>query len=126
MSNKMKLIWLVDDSVASNLLNQKLIESLNKEIYVESYTMAESAINKLKKEDVKVDLILLDINMPAMDGWEFIEEFQSIKEKLKLNCRLILLSTSLNPKDRNRSQETEVVDQYIQKPLSRERLKDIL
>lgn len=74
----------------------------------------------------KVDLIFLDINMPAMDGWEFMEEYKKLPEEQKADIVLIMLTTSLNPDDELRTLETPEIAGFENKPLKQDRLEKIL
>jgi CheY-like chemotaxis protein len=70
------------------------------------------------------DIIFLDINMPKMDGWHFLEEFQKIP--LPKNVRIFVVSSSINPEDVERAKKIPIVSKYIVKPLSIPTLKQIL
>lgn len=77
-----------------------------------------------RPEDVP-DVIFLDINMPMMDAWEFLEKYKDIAPKFDKEVKLFVLSSSVYRKDINRSGEYEQVTDYIIKPLSKDTLKDI-
>lgn len=88
----------------------------------------EEAINRLKPimmngEDIP-DIILLDINMPIMDGWEFLEEF--IKLEAHKLITIYIVSSSIDPVDLNRAKRYKNISNYIIKPISIETLKGIL
>lgn len=70
------------------------------------------------------DVILLDLNMPVMDGWEFVEEF--IKIPCKKEVLIYIVSSSIDPEDIRRAKSLESVSGYIVKPISLDSLKDIL
>ena len=91
-----------------------------------TYTFFDSAINALqhlKNEDSEQpSIIFLDINMPLMDGWQFIEEYEQLPIE---HAKVYILSTSLNPIDINKSEENATVLGFKQKPLSKHILEDI-
>ena len=71
-----------------------------------------------------IDFMFLDINMPNMDGWEFIEEYMSTPTLEPLN--IIMLSTSTSIKDKNKAKEYEMVKDFMTKPLHIQRLKELV
>ena len=72
------------------------------------------------------DLIFLDINMPGMNGWEFLEEYNKLDKEIQSRVMVIMLTTSDNPDDSMRAKTWGFVSDYITKPLTKERLKDII
>ena len=78
-------------------------------------------IEKIEKQ--LVDVILMDINMPIMDGWQFLDEFIRIKTKKTINVYIV--SSSVNPSDIERAKTYNMVSNYIVKPISREKLYSI-
>ena len=108
------------------------IQNVVKEGELEDYKLpaqAERYLNKavdaIKGETIKPNLIFLDINMPAMNGWEFIEEFKKLDPVFTEDIKIVLLTTSNNPEDFERSKQIELVSEYINKPLSKEILEDL-
>jgi len=126
MKKHQKEIWLIDDSAASNLLNQKLFNQLDPKLRVKTFTIAEDALNSFRGAKDEVSTIFLDLNMPAMDGWDFIEEFKAMKQNSTIETRLILLSTSMNPKDKKRASTDDAIEEYLQKPLEVNQIKELL
>jgi len=125
LTSYMHTIWLIDDSAASNLLNQKMIEDQHPKVKIVAFTMASEAISQLKKVSNPVDMIFLDLNMPGMDGWDFLDEFEIIKSENQLKTHLILLTTSLNPEDEFRAVSNKLVSKYLQKPLKKDQINAV-
>ena len=134
MNKKINCVLLIDDDEPTNYLSQMILEEAGcvKEIKVAS--SGDAALKYLTKADdqqinhpeyPKPDLILLDINMPAMNGWEFLEEYESIKNRYKEDVVIIMLTTSLNPDDRLRAEGIPTVRGFEHKPLTEEMLEDI-
>ena len=72
------------------------------------------------------DLILLDINMPIVNGWEFMDKYQSLSAEQKAKIVVVMLTTSLNPDDRSRAESIKDIKDFVSKPLDETTLKDII
>lgn len=130
---KFNTVMLIDDSEIDNFINQKMIEGCNfaDKIYV--HTSSKSALEFLMNleriencpADLIPDLIFLDINMPIMDGFQFLDEFQKVSKKLYDKIRIVFLTSSLNPIDQKRAQMAKHILAYINKPLNKDHLDKI-
>ncbi|WP_291778153.1 response regulator [Cecembia sp.] len=118
-------IILVDDDPINNLINRRLISKLNIADSVEDYLQAEQALQRIQEIDVsKPVLILLDINMPVTNGWDFLNLYQeNFKER---QDKIVMLSSSIDYKDRNKALSYNEVQAFLEKPLTPEKMKSIL
>lgn len=134
LTKKLNCILLVGDYEFSNIFNRKFLERSSASNYVYSVKNGKQALDFLLKEGrfdpqsahtiPKPDLIFLDINMPIMDGWEFLKEFKQLSEHFK-DIVIIVLTTSPNPDDEQKARSIMDVDGYYVKPLTHNILEEI-
>ncbi len=115
---------LIDDDEINNFINRKLLSRYDDNLGIVDFVGAREALNHLRNPgDSLPDFILLDINMPEMNGWEFIAEFA----KLNLNhTRVIVLTSSIDGRDEERARSLAEVKGYFIKPLDNSKIEEIL
>lgn len=127
MLKKLNSILLVDDDEDDNYYHKIII---NKMEMVNKIAVAENGIEALAyiKDEANIppDIIFLDLNMPKMNGWEFLEQYQHLTIKKKAKVLIVILTTSLNPDDKKRAEEIKDVTGFETKPLSKEILSELL
>ncbi|MEM7370953.1 MAG: response regulator [Bacteroidota bacterium] len=111
-------VWLIDDDPLTNFIHSTLLNHYDASIEVKEFSFAGDALNALKNEANRPDLIFLDINMPEIDGWDFLDSFQP----MKINTRLIMVSSSIYIEDIKRAKSYEAVENFVSKPLTIEHL----
>ena len=124
-----KRIILVDDDVITNLINTKII-TMNTPHKVEAFTNGNEALEQIyngldKSADKFPDIIFLDINMPVMDGWEFLEQFEKIPLATRRKCSVFLLTSSIDSEDIEKSKTHQSVCDFISKPLTANKIKTL-
>ncbi|MBX9853506.1 MAG: response regulator [Cytophagaceae bacterium] len=123
-------VLLVDDDGVTNFINHRLIKKLNLTDCIQSAINGNEALRYIKDFISKNDqncpeLILLDINMPVLDGFEFLDEFQKLNINNRDRVKIIMLTTSTHQKDVLKiAKDTKIG--YINKPLTEEKLKECL
>lgn len=115
-------VMLVDDNEIDNLINQEMIRSTDFSEEILVFLTGQEALNFLKenedKEDVLPEIIFLDINMPVMNGFQFLEVFDELSEIVQGKCKIIMLSSSISPKDIDQAASSRYVRKYLNKPLN--------
>ena len=117
-----KSVLLVDDEPANNLVHKLMISRLELAGEIVVMESALEALDYLEKEHP--DVILLDINMPALSGWDFMDRFSSMSVAGK--TKVYMVSSSVNPEDRERAVQNDLIADFIEKPLKIEYLMQML
>jgi CheY-like chemotaxis protein len=121
---KLDTILLIDDDFTTNYLHKKIISKSEIDFPIEVALNGKEGIDKLLAlNDTITDsnafvLIFLDLNMPVMDGWNFLEIFKEIQPTLNYKTNLYVLSSSINPDDKDRAKRDPQVIDYFSKPLT--------
>ncbi len=119
-----KTCLLIDDNYIDNFVTRKTLEGSNfaKEIVI--LRSANDAITSLKNGQVQPDVIFLDIRMPLMSGFEFLDEYEKIDIN-KDDIKIFMLSSSLDPLDMRKSSDNKYITQFIHKPLTQKALEEL-
>ena len=125
----MQHCYLIDDEPIFNLISSKIISRSGWQGEVRVFISARTALEEIKmhitNEGYLPDFIFLDVRMPEMDGFQFLEELNNLpKEPLKY-IRVFMLSSSLDQKDIVRSQQFPMVKSFLSKPLDIQTIKEI-
>lgn len=127
MKKKLNCILLIDDSPEANRFNQIIIKGMNITNSIQFAQTGVEAMEYLKKENQIIpEIIFLDISMPKMNGWEFLEEYKFLEEKQKAKTVILMLTTSVNPDDEEKAKLIQEISGYQNHPLSKEKMTEIL
>ena len=120
---------VVDDDFIHQFGMRRMIQRYDPTASVIEFSNGLDAINFFKAPHEKnelPELIFLDINMPIMNGWEFMEEFAKIRDGLNKKIEIYILSSSTDSHDIKKAKANSGITDYIIKPLTPEMLKEIL
>ncbi|WP_074405541.1 MULTISPECIES: response regulator [Aquimarina] len=124
------ILCLIDDDNIHQFIIKKIVHKLSPNQKLLVFSNGEEGINFIRSTIGKIeklpDLILLDINMPVMDGWGFLEEFVTITPEIKKDIIIYILSSSDNPTDTEKAKEFELVSGYLIKPINEDQLESLL
>lgn len=130
MKKKLCNILLIDDSAADNFISNRIINKAAVAETVTTTTGAREALDFLTKavngQFPKPEIIFLDINMPGMSGWDFLDEYKLLDEAQKAGIVVCMLSTSNAHIDRKKAEEYDDIKDYSSKPLTKEKLMELI
>ena len=120
-ASRYNVVMLIDDNELDNFVNKKLIENEHFGSSVVVQASGTSALEYLKAQNGQSipDVIFLDIMMPHMDGFGFLEEFGKLTDEIKSKSKIVMLSTSESFKDLNRANQSKYVYKFLNKPLNK-------
>lgn len=128
MMQNLPVICLIEDDAFQVFLLEKMIELAEIPSTIIVFKNGKEAFDGLKERNLtgeKIpDVIFLDINMPIWDGWEFLAEMK--KHQIPIGKQLFILTSSLSMDDQQKAKAYNLSDRYLNKPLTKEKLKDIL
>ena len=128
-SNGIERVMLVDDNDTDNFISRRIIEITSFAGQIEVKNSGKAALDYLEENknnlDNLPDLIFLDINMPIVDGFVFLYEFEKFNSLVKNKCKVIILSSSDNKRDIDKIVNNDYVIKFITKPLTENALNEI-
>jgi len=123
------LVMLVDDNDTDNFISKRIIEITDFAGRVEVKNSGKSALDYLAENQESPEnlpnIIFLDINMPVVDGFVFLYEFEKFRELVRIKCKVIILSSSDNKRDIDKIVNNNYVIKFITKPLTEGSLEEI-
>ena len=127
MKQKLRRVLLVDDHEPTNFLNDKYLRQAGCAEKIDVAQNGQAALNFITAPDFpRPELIILDINMPVMDGWEFLERYRSLDKSVRGEAAILMLTTSRNPDDEQRARALGLISEFAIKPLTPGMLDGIL
>ena len=129
MNTKAKInVILIDDNATTNFISRKHFSKFEVIDEIIDFQSSSLALEYLRNNPNRKTphLIMLDINMPGMNGWEFMDQYNQLHQDNVRNSVLIILSSTPNPLEQKRARETKGVSEMLLKPLTKENITKIL
>lgn len=127
--SKMNLIMLVDEDDIDLMISERLVKKADFAAEFISFTSSLDSLEYLKENadnpEAIPELIFLDINMPEMDGFGFLEEYKNYPTQVQEKCKVVMLSSSIHPDDVEKAQTYPQCIKYMNKPLSKGYLEQL-
>ncbi len=127
MEDMNKIVYVVDDDEIFHFIIKKMLGHQSNHLVVTSFLCAEEALEHLSSaaQPTLPSLIILDMNMQRMNGWDFIEAYRGLKTSRENTIPIIMCSSSVDVRDMQKVQHTPELMAYITKPLDKNKLKVI-
>ena len=130
MAPKAPIIALVDDDKIFQLTASKTIKAMAITNNILQFENGEQALQYLKGHlsdpETLPDYIFLDINMPFVDGWMFLDDYEQLKSSLTKSISIFMISSSIDPRDVSRAKSNSNVKDYVTKPVTRDKFMKLL
>ncbi len=130
MPTRIANLWIIDDDPMASFIIKRVAELGELAAIITIYDEPRGAVDYLLQHKNSVehlpDVILLDIYMPDLDAWGFLAEFSKIKNELKKTVEIYIISASSNLNDIHQAKSFPQIKAYIQKPVTKEKLRDII
>lgn len=130
MKKKLNCVLLIDDDEATNFIHDMVVRQSGVTDNIVAVESGQAALDFLNSNDGsganKPDLIFLDINMPGMNGWEFLEKYKLLDDDKRGGIVMVMLTTSLNPDDAMKSKKFNSIKDFLNKPLSTEMIDKVV
>lgn len=120
-----KRIYIIDDDPIYQLVTKKLIEKTKLFNESRSFGNGSEALRYFENSGDLPDIILLDIEMPEMDGWDFLDELLQLEERFHKEVTIYVASSSIALEDKLKAQQYPCVKDFLSKPMNLEKLKAI-
>jgi CheY-like chemotaxis protein len=115
-------VWIVDDDQVITYITQRLMKNADPTVKVTEFLSAKMALEKLRIDQAQPDILLLDINMPGISGWEFLDELRSMHRFVNV----YMYSSSIDPEDVKKARSYPMVRDFLSKPIDMETVRNLL
>ncbi len=125
---KINNVWIIDDDKILTYVLKRMLASINVFENIEIFQNGKEAFNQLTKalteRELLPDIILLDLNMPVMDGWQFLDEFERLDFNKKIT--LYIVSSSIDTQDHEKAANYTVVSDFLVKPIGKKQIEQLV
>ncbi|MET0759301.1 MAG: response regulator [Flavobacterium sp.] len=128
--NPVKNLMIIDDDDVFVFLTKKTIALVNVVANIRVFDNGLDSINYIKENwanpDLLPEVIFLDLSMPIMDGWQFLDEYILLEPKIEKEIIIYVISSSISPEDLKKAKSINVVADFIVKPITKEKLREVI
>lgn len=125
-----KNLMIIDDDDVFVFLTKKTIAQVNFVENIKVFDNGLDSINYIKENrenpDLLPEVIFLDLSMPIMDGWQFLDEYILLEPKIEKEIIIYVISSSISPDDLKKAKSIKVVTDFIVKPITTEKLREVI
>ncbi|MEI8278227.1 MAG: response regulator [Bacteroidota bacterium] len=125
-----KIVCIIDDDKVIQFTSKKMIELTGMAKEIMSFTDGEKAyeylLNNAHNVELLPDILLVDINMPYMDGWEFLDKYETIRSGFPKKIIIYMVSSSISEEETNKAKAYTDVKDFLIKPVPKDKYLDIL
>ena len=129
MTAAQRRFLIVDDDPQNNILSKMALRKSLGEVQVTDFIIPERGLEYIQSEfslaTGEKTILLLDLNMPTMSGWEFLEKFETLEDQIKNQFDIYILSSSIDPRDIEKAKENPLIINFIEKPLGKKMLLEM-
>lgn len=126
MSELKRHFFIVDDYAFNSMIAEKMIKSIDADTEVKTFLYASEALEHVTNNDISNAIILIDIQMPYMSGFQFLDAFEQLPEDKRNNYAIYIYSSTVNEADMKKASSYQSVRRFIPKPLTYDTLKTML
>lgn len=127
---KVKNACIIDDDEIFRFILEKQIKNQNLAENIMCFENGREAIDYIKtnrlENDSLPDVIFLDINMPTMDGWDFVTEYNELKKQIIKDATVFMISSSVDDRDIRRANDSGIITEYVTKPVDKQQIHDLM
>ncbi len=118
-----ELVYVVDDDQIASMITQRMLSRIQPNLTIEVFSNPEEVIRLICTERRQPDYIFLDLNMPAMNGWQFLDE---VEKHIDKKSSIFILTSSIDDRDSARAKAHKQISGYLIKPIEHAALKNAL
>ena len=126
--NTVRKYIIVDDDSFNNTICNIILKNILGEVDIKTFTVPEEGLVFIENEyvtNLEPTILFLDINMPTLTGWEFMERYEKFSEEVKKQISIYILSSSVDQRDKDKAKANQYIKDFISKPLKRETILSI-
>ena len=126
--NTVRKYIIVDDDSFNNTICNIILKNILDEVDIKTFTVPEEGLVFIENEymtNLEPTILFLDINMPTLTGWEFMERYEKFSEEVKKQISIYILSSSVDQRDKDKAKANQYIKDFISKPLKRETILSI-